>query len=136
MTPTAATPLIPAPVPQSSSTASLPRSATALETSKPVSAPIARGKFQDLDAFLNSDSEEDDESGDDRSVLTSQSISAAEVACSGDSEAAPVPVRAPPRSAIVPEYDQETTSDDEVEETGDESEDEQGDQAPLYGQYR
>ncbi|CAD6583371.1 MAG: AP-3 complex subunit beta [Tremellales sp. Tagirdzhanova-0007] len=120
VTPTAATPLIPAPVPQSSSTASLPRSATALETSKPVSAPIARGKFQDLDAFLNSDSEEDDESGDD----------------SGDSEAAPVPVRAPPRSAIVPEYDQETTSDDEVEETGDESEDEQGDQAPLYGQYR
>ena len=46
-------------------------------------------------------------------------------------EARPAPVRAPPRTAIVPEYDE-----DMGEEEEEESEDESDARASLYGQYR
>lgn len=47
----------------------------------------------------------------------------------------PAPVTAPPRSAIVPEYDEDTSE----EESEDEGEGDPGvgqERAPLYGQYR
>ncbi|WWC87906.1 uncharacterized protein L201_002806 [Kwoniella dendrophila CBS 6074] len=80
-----------------------------------------KGKFQDLDAFLNSESEEESEEESD----------------SDDGPSAPRAVTAPPRSAIVPEYDEDTSeSESEEEETDDDdesqSEDEHDERAALY----
>jgi AP-3 complex subunit beta len=114
----------PAPVPVhvSSSAASLPRSTGSSMVSPAGSLPhtATKGKFQDLDKFLDSESETDEEEDEEDS---------------DDSDAgrpAPRAVTAPPRSAIVPEYDEDTSEEEEDEEET-ESEEEQ---APLYGQYR
>lgn len=80
--------------------------------------PAAKGKFQDLDAFLNSDTEEEGESAED----------------SEPEGRTPHPVTAPPQSAIVPEYDGKTS--DEEDTPSDEESDEEQERAPLYGQYR
>ncbi|KAK4688402.1 AP-3 complex subunit beta, partial [Tremellales sp. Uapishka_1] len=78
-----------------------------------IAAPAPKSKFKDLDAFLDSSEEESEEES--------------------DSDTRPAPVRAPPRSAIVPEYDEETSSEDEEEED-EEDDSESGDERrPLYG---
>jgi AP-3 complex subunit beta len=43
------------------------------------------------------------------------------------------PVTAPPRSAIVPEYDEDTSEEETEEET--ENSDDEAERAPLYGRY-
>ena len=68
--PTATTPLIPAQIHVSSSAASLPTAVSLSEAPHITSVPEAKGKFKDLDAFLDSDDEEEDESEEDRSVIS------------------------------------------------------------------
>ncbi|WRT65718.1 uncharacterized protein IL334_002666 [Kwoniella shivajii] len=84
-------------------------------------ASAPKGKFRDLDAFLNSESEseeeeeEEDESDSDHQVH------------------APMAVTAPPRSAIVPEYDESTSeSEDDSSENDNESDSEDDEKAALY----
>ena len=116
------------PVRVSASAASLSRSLASSGTSPAGSVPhVVQGKFKDLDKFLDSESETEEEEEEEEDDDTD------------DSDVAPAPraVTAPPRSAIVPEYD-ETSSEEEDGET--ESEDEDGldrdERAALYGQYR
>jgi len=70
VTPTPTTPLISTPVHVSTSAASLPKTVTLLEEPNVASVPVSKSKFQDLDAFLNSDTEEEeeDESEEERLV--------------------------------------------------------------------
>ena len=97
--------------------------------------PAAKGKFQDLDAFLNSDTEEEGESAEDRLVLAGQKRSPWLRDNRSEPEGrTPHPVTAPPQSAIVPEYDGKTS--DEEDTPSDEESDEEQERAPLYGQYR
>ncbi|KAK8861597.1 hypothetical protein IAR55_002420 [Kwoniella newhampshirensis] len=100
---------VPTHVSSASSSAPTPRNnaASSMDNSPAGSVPQnVKSKFQDLDRFLDSDSEE--EESEDES----------------ESDGAPIrPVTAPPRSAIVPEYD-ETTSESEDAGTDQEEEDE------------
>ncbi|WWC68617.1 uncharacterized protein I206_102547 [Kwoniella pini CBS 10737] len=83
-------------------------------------ATTAKGKFRDLDSFLNSESESEEEEEESESDT---------------SPPAPRAVTAPPRSAIVPEYD-ETTSEEEEEseeeKSESETESEDDERAALY----
>ncbi|KAK6907369.1 hypothetical protein I203_101363 [Kwoniella mangroviensis CBS 8507] len=103
----------------SSPAGSYPRTHTpSLGTNTAIAAP--KGKFRDLDAFLNSESESGDES---------------EESDSDHSPPAPRAVTAPPRSAIVPEYDEDTSeeeTDDDGSESESESQDEHDERAALY----
>jgi AP-3 complex subunit beta len=45
------------------------------------------------------------------------------------------PVTAPPRSAIVPEYDEESSEEESEEETEEENSEDEAERAPLYGRY-
>nr|XP_019050399.1 AP-3 complex subunit beta [Kwoniella bestiolae CBS 10118]OCF29329.1 AP-3 complex subunit beta [Kwoniella bestiolae CBS 10118] len=77
----------------------------------------AKGKFRDLDAFLNSESESGDETESESDHLPP----------------APRAVTAPPRSAIVPEYDEDTSEEEtDEEEQESESESEDDERAALY----
>ena len=71
-TPTATTPLIATPA-RDPSVTSVSRSETTAQTVPNVALapviPAVKNKFQDLDAFLNSDSEEDEESSEERYVI-------------------------------------------------------------------
>jgi hypothetical protein len=100
----------------SSPTGSLPPGPSAIAATVP-----GRGKFQDLDAFLNSESEEEEsESDNERYIPVNPTLGLTDTVYS-EMEVQPRAVMAPPRSAIVPEYDD---SEDEEEE-GDSDSDEE-----------
>ncbi|WVF65799.1 hypothetical protein IAT40_000536 [Kwoniella sp. CBS 6097] len=116
----------------SSPAGSIPRGPGNMNTvAAAAGAGASKGKFRDLDAFLNSESESGGSEEEDEDDSEEDSTSHA---------ARPVPLTAPPRSAIVPEYDEDTsTSDDHGDDYGDgdtseeESSDEDGDEnARLY----
>jgi hypothetical protein len=50
-----------------------------------------------------------------------------------DDDSSPMPVTAPPRSVIAPEYDEETS---EEEMSSEEESDEEAEGKPLYGGHR
>ena len=120
---------IPTPIPGHVASAAVTPAARSLASSAdsplgPVP-PAVKGKFQDLDKFLDSESETEEEETDDDE--------------SEDERPSFRPVTAPPRSAIVPEYDETSSEeDDEGEEEGSSgSEVEDTDErAALYGQFR
>ncbi|OCF43360.1 AP-3 complex subunit beta [Kwoniella heveanensis CBS 569] len=94
----------------SSPAGSVPRTASgAAVGAAGLGAGAGKGKFRDLDAFLNSESEsgsevedEDDSEEDARSHPSR-----------------PVPLTAPPRSAIVPEYEEDTSTSESESGNGD-----------------
>nr|XP_018264749.1 AP-3 complex subunit beta [Kwoniella dejecticola CBS 10117]OBR86907.1 AP-3 complex subunit beta [Kwoniella dejecticola CBS 10117] len=101
----------------SSPAGSYPRNMTLSLNPNNVTATAAKGKFQDLDAFLNSESESDEEKDSE----------------SDDAPQPPRAVTAPPRSAIVPEYDEDTSEEEsEEEQSDDDSESEDDERAALY----
>jgi AP-3 complex subunit beta len=87
--------------------------------------PAVKGKFQDLDKFLDSESETEEEETDDEE--------------SEDERPVVRPVTAPPRSAIVPEYDETSSEEDDNDHDDGDTESDREDRderAALYGEYR
>lgn len=125
-TPRVATPLsapLPAPAQMSNSIQSLPRSMNSSSVASPVGsvpqATATKGRFKDLDKFLDSESETEEESDEE-----------------SEEEIQPRAVTAPPRSAIVPEYDEDSESEEDVSEEEEDSDEEDNVRKPLYDQYR
>jgi AP-3 complex subunit beta len=99
------------------SVSTAPRSLGSSAASPVGSVPhTVKGKFQDLDKFLDSESETEEEEESDSDESHEPVVRA---------------VTAPPRSVIVPEYDENTSEDEDEEES-----DEEAEGAPLYGQFR
>jgi hypothetical protein len=78
----------------------------------------ARARFRDLDDFLNSDESEEEEETD-----------------SEDESLRAVPVTAPPRRDIVPEYDEGDTEDESEDEKDSDDDDDDDDDDDEYDEY-